>query len=118
MPDKKNYHTLTGAPPESSLRAPMNKQELIDSVARAGSMAKAEVERTLELTIKTIQDRVNAGDDVTLMGFGTFYLATRKARKGHDPFRDKSIEIPELKIPKFRVGKDFKAKVNSGKKKA
>ncbi|MGZ3694249.1 MAG: HU family DNA-binding protein [Bdellovibrionota bacterium] len=96
----------------------MNKQGLIEAIVKATGLKRAEIEKTLDATVDIIQDRVSHSDDVTLMGFGTFYLAKRKARKGHDPHRDKAIEIPAMNIPKFRVGKEFKTKANTKTRKA
>ena len=94
----------------------MNKLGLIAAIEKETKYPKVDIEKVLDVTIKIIQDRVSAGDDVTLMGFGTFLLTERKARKGHDPHRGKTIEIPAMKIPKFRVGKEFKERVNPKRK--
>jgi DNA-binding protein HU-beta len=94
----------------------MNKLGLIAAVEKTTKLPKVEIEKVLDAAVEVIQERVSAGDDVTLMGFGTFLLTERKARKGHDPYRDKTIEIPAMKIPKFRVGKEFKTRVNPRKK--
>lgn len=96
----------------------MNKQGLIDAIVKETKLPKAEAEKALDAMVRTIQNRVSEGEDVTLMGFGTFFLAKRKARKGHDPFRDKAIEIPAMNVPKFRVGKEFKTRVNAKGRKA
>jgi DNA-binding protein HU-beta len=96
----------------------MNKQGLIDAVIKTTGLKRAEIEKTLEAVVEAIQDRVSHGDDVTLMGFGTFFLAKRKARKGHDPHRDKAIEIPSMNLPKFRVGKEFKTRANAKQRKS
>ena len=94
----------------------MNKQGLIDAIAKETRISKVQVEQTLDSMMRVIQHRVSQGEDVTLMGFGTFFLAERKARRGHDPHREKAIEIPAMMLPKFRAGKEFKLKV--GEKKA
>lgn len=90
----------------------MNKQGLVEAIAKETAQNKSSVEAMLEAMVKIIQHRVSGGEDVTLMGFGTFHSALRKARRGHDPHREKKIEIPAMKIPKFRAGKEFRERVN------
>lgn len=89
----------------------MNKQGLVEAMARETKLTRADMERAVEAFMQIIQDRVAQGEDVTLMGFGTFHLLKRKARRGHDPHREKAIEIPAMNLPKFRAGKDFRDRV-------
>lgn len=90
----------------------MNKQELVDALAQETKLTKADLERTLNAMMRVIQERVQAGDDVTLMGFGTFSASVRKARKGYDPHLGIAIDIPEIVLPRFKPGKDFKESLN------
>lgn len=93
----------------------MNKQSLVDAVSESTLFPKSHVEKMLNAMVRVIQDRVKAGEDVTIMGFGTFSAGLRKARKGHDPFRQKAIDIPAQKQPRFRAGKEFKELLNRKK---
>ena len=87
----------------------MNKAELIEKVAKATDQTKAQTERTLDATIETIRKAVKKGDEVKLVGFGTFTKQKRKARKGRNPQTGKEIKIPAAWYPKFRPGSEFKS---------
>lgn len=86
----------------------MNKAELIEQVAGATEMTKAQTEKLLDATLETIRRSVKKGDEVKLVGFGTFIKAKRKARIGRNPQTGKAIKIPACNYPKFRAGSDFK----------
>lgn len=87
----------------------MNKAELIEQIANQTNSTKAQAERTLEVTLDLIRKTVKKGDDVKLVGFGTFTKAKRKARMGRNPQTGKAIKIAAAWYPKFRPGSDFKA---------
>lgn len=89
----------------------MNKAELIEHIAHNTNMTKAQTERVLECTIDTIRKCVKKGDDVKLVGFGTFTKSKRKARMGRNPQTGKAIKIAAAWYPKFRPGAEFKASV-------
>lgn len=86
----------------------MNKAQLIEKIAGETNMTKAETERFLDITIENIKKTVKKGDDVKLVGFGTFTKAKRKARTGRNPQTGKAIKIPAAWYPKFRPGAEFK----------
>ena len=86
----------------------MNKSELIDYIAGETKMTKAQTERMLDCTIEIVKKTVKKGDEVKLVGFGTFTKAKRKARMGRNPQTGKSIKIPAAWYPKFRPGAEFK----------
>jgi len=86
----------------------MNKAELIEAVAKATALTKTDVDATLNALIDTIRKSVKKGDDVTLIGFGTFTKSKRKARMGRNPQTGKEIKIPAMNVPKFRPGREFK----------
>jgi DNA-binding protein HU-beta len=90
----------------------MNKQTLVDAVAKQTKKPKIVIEEILNATVEVIQREVENDRDVTLMGFGTFLLGKRKASKGFNPHTGKSIEVPEIRMPKFRAGKGFKERLN------
>ena len=87
----------------------MNKAQLIEKVATETGMTKAQTERMLDSTFDIIRKSVKKGDDVKLVGFGTFAKSKRKARTGRNPQTGKAIKIPAAWYPKFRPGAEFKA---------
>jgi DNA-binding protein HU-beta len=89
----------------------MNKNQLIEAIANSTQLTKVDAENALNATIDTIKKSVKKGDDVTLVGFGTFTKAKRKARMGRNPQTGKEIKIPAMNVPKFRAGKEFKSSV-------
>lgn len=91
----------------------MNKQKLVDAIAKETGLTKTDTEKVIESMIKVIQKQVKTGKEVTLMGFGTFTSVKRKARKGYDPHNEKEIQIPAMLLPKFRPGKEFKELLRS-----
>jgi DNA-binding protein HU-beta len=80
-------------------------------MAAEGNMSKAQAESFLNLTVDNIKKAVKKGDDVKIVGFGTFTKAKRKARMGRNPQTGKAIKIPATWYPKFRPGAEFKAAV-------
>jgi nucleoid DNA-binding protein len=89
----------------------MNKQELVDAIASGTGLTKKLSQSALETIVDVIIKSVKSGDAVTLVGFGTFKVSERKARKGRNPQPGKEIKIPATKAPKFVVGKAFKEAV-------
>jgi len=90
----------------------MNKAELIEKVAKETKAPKAHVERVLDATIDVVRKSVKRGDEVKLVGFGTFTKSKRKARAGRNPQTGEAIKIPATWYPKFRAGTDFKNSLN------
>jgi len=86
----------------------MNKAELIELIATETKTTKAQSERFLDVTLESIKKTVKKGDEVKLVGFGTFTKAKRKARMGRNPQTGKTIKIPAAWFPKFRPGAEFK----------
>ena len=86
----------------------MTKAELIDKIASGTGLSKAEASRTLETTLDSIKAALRKGQKVTLVGFGTFSVTKRKARKGRNPKTGQVINIPAAKTPKFSSGKALK----------
>ncbi len=89
----------------------MNKAQLIESVAKTTKTSKAQTENILDWTIEAIKKSVKKGDDVKLVGFGTFTKGKRKSRKGRNPQTGKTIIIPACTYPKFKAGREFKMMV-------
>lgn len=89
----------------------MNKAQLIEKIAEEAKISKAQAELILDTTVSNIKKAVKKGDDVKLVGFGTFTKAKRKARTGRNPQTGKAIKIPASWAPKFRAGAEFKSLV-------
>ena len=90
----------------------VNKSELIDAVAAAADLPKAAAGRALDAMIDTIGGALREGDQVVLVGFGTFAVKERAARTGRNPQTGEPIEIKAAKIPGFKAGKALKDAVN------
>jgi DNA-binding protein HU-beta len=89
----------------------VNKSELIDAIAASAQVSKATAGKTLDATMAAITGALKKGDMVTLVGFGTFYVAERAARNGRNPRTGATIKIKAAKMPKFRAGKSLKEAV-------
>jgi len=90
----------------------VNKQELIDTIAKSADISKAAAGRALDSAVATIKASLKKGQLVTLVGFGTFYVGKRAARSGRNPRTGAAIKIRAAKVPKFRPGKALKDSVN------
>ena len=90
----------------------MNKSELIAKIAKNSSASKAAVEVILNETLKTVTDALKKGDDIRLVGFGTFAVAKRPAKEGRNPRTGAKIKIAACKQPKFKAGKALKDALN------
>lgn len=86
----------------------MTKTELIDALAAESGLKKSEVEKVLGAFTKTVAETLKKGENITLVGFGSFGISERKARTGRNPQTGKEIKIPARKSPKFTPGKGLK----------
>lgn len=86
----------------------MTKAELIDKIASGAGLSKADASRALDSTLDAVKAALKKGQKVTLVGFGTFSVTKRKARKGRNPKTGQAINIPAVKTPKFSAGKALK----------
>jgi len=89
----------------------MTRKDLIDYLAEKTGFKKNEVSKFLDQLTITIQNKVAAGEKVNITGFGTFDVSKRSERKGVDPQTKTPITIPEMKVPHFRAGSNFKQAV-------
>ncbi len=85
----------------------MNKAELIDAMASGADLSKNDAKKALEAFIGATGEALKAGDRVALVGFGSFSVSTRAARKGRNPQTGKEIDIAEKKVVKFKAGADL-----------
>ncbi|MEO6191174.1 MAG: HU family DNA-binding protein [Saprospiraceae bacterium] len=90
----------------------MNKTDLIENVAKAVELTKAQAATAVDTVITSIEKALKKGDKITLVGFGTFSVSLRKAREGRNPATGKKIKIPKKKVVRFKVGKTLSEKLN------
>ena len=89
----------------------MNKAQLIDAIASDAKLSKAEAKRALEAVITATSKALGKGERVALVGFGSFSVSKRAARKGRNPQNGKEIKIAAKKVVKFRAGADLAKKI-------
>ena len=85
----------------------MNKTELVAKIAEGAGLSKVDAKKALEATLDAITAAVKADDKVALVGFGTFAVAERGARKGVNPATGKTITTPAKKVVKFKAGAEL-----------
>ncbi len=86
----------------------MNKNELVTAVASAAGISKTDAAKAVDGVFGAIADALKKGDEVRLVGFGTFNVAQRAKSEGRNPRTGEKIEIPASKLPKFKAGKGLK----------
>lgn len=93
----------------------MNKAELIDAISEKVGVPKKETESIIDSMLNIIVDKLKAGQEVTLTGFGAFSARTRKGRVGVNPRNpSEKIDIPSVVVPKFKAGKNLKEALKGG----
>lgn len=90
----------------------MNKVELVDAMAAKAEISKKDAEAALKAFIATVESELKKGEKVQLVGFGTFEVSKRAARKGRNPHTGEEMKIKASKSPKFKAGKAFKDALN------
>lgn len=90
----------------------MNKAEFVNAVSDAAELSKADAAKALDGIIKVIRKTLKGGDDVSLVGFGTFTVRKRAARTGRNPQTGATIKIKASKVPAFKAGKALKDALN------
>jgi DNA-binding protein HU-beta len=90
----------------------VNKSELIDAIAESADISKAAAGRAIDAVVESVTNALKEGDQVTLIGFGTFSVKDRAARTGRNPQTGAEIQIAAAKIPSFKAGKGLKDAVN------
>ncbi|MQY69471.1 MAG: hypothetical protein GH145_01220 [Firmicutes bacterium] len=89
----------------------MNKAELVEKIANQIGLTRKTSREAVNAIISAITDSLAGGERVTLVGFGTFQVRERKARRGVNPQTRKTIQIPAKKVPKFLAGKSLRKAV-------
>ena len=90
----------------------MNKSELVAAMAEKANVSKKAAEESLNAILDAVKDAMVKGDKVQLVGFGSFEVRTRAARKGKNPQTGAEMKIPACKAPSFKAGKALKDIVN------
>jgi DNA-binding protein HU-beta len=90
----------------------VNKNELVADVAAKADFSKADAAKAVEAVFDVITEALKKGDEVRLVGFGTFLVTARAASEGRNPRTGETIKIPASKQPKFKAGKGLKDAVN------
>ena len=90
----------------------MNKSELVDAIAKSADISKASAGRALDGALEAIKNSLKNGDEVSLVGFGSFSVSERAGRTGRNPRTGEAITIKAAKVPKFSAGKGLKDAVN------
>lgn len=90
----------------------MNKNDLIARVADVTTLSRNDATRAVEAVLTVITDSMKAGEEVKLVGFGTFAVSNRAATIGRNPRTGEEIKIPASKQPKFKAGKQLKDAIN------
>ena len=90
----------------------MNKGELIEAVAGAASLSRADATRAVDAVLDSVSRTLSGGGSVSLVGFGTFSVKARKARMGRNPRTGEAIQIAASNVPGFKAGKALKDAVN------
>jgi len=91
----------------------MNKGQLINKIAEGADISKASAERALNAFTETVKAELACGEDVALVGFGTFSVRNRAARSGRNPQTGATIQIGAAKTPAFKAGKSLKMACNN-----
>lgn len=89
----------------------MNKGDLVNQMASDASLSRSQAQAALNSVLTNITKTLKKGDKVTLVGFGTFSISKRAARKGRNPQTGKEIKIAAKNVVRFKPGKDLSSKV-------
>jgi DNA-binding protein HU-beta len=90
----------------------MNKAELVDAVAGAANLSKADAGRAVDAVVDSVTKALKRGEQVSVVGFGTFSVKHRAARSGRNPRTGETIAIAASNVPGFKAGKGLKDAVN------
>ena len=90
----------------------MNKNELVSKIAEEAGLTKTDAAKSVDAFVTSVTEALKSGDEVRLVGFGTFSVAQRAATTGRNPRTGEPIKIPARKQPKFKAGKGLQDAVN------
>jgi DNA-binding protein HU-beta len=103
LPDITNYEEETE----------MTKAEIVERIAGEAKVTKSAAAKAFAAVVGAVKEALQKGDKVSVVGFGTFSVSERKARKGRNPQTGKEIKIAARKVPKFTAGKNLKESLNT-----
>ncbi|MEO0184714.1 MAG: HU family DNA-binding protein [candidate division WOR-3 bacterium] len=89
----------------------MTKAQLIDAIAKKAKISKKAAGAAIDTFVESVTSALKKGDKVTLVGFGTFSAAKRKARTAKNPQTGELIKVPAKRVPKFKAGRELKSAV-------
>ncbi|KAF5056898.1 DNA-binding protein HU-alpha [anaerobic digester metagenome] len=89
----------------------INRPHLIDLIAKKGNISKVEAKRALELTLNSITETLSKGEEISLIGFGSFKIVERSERMGINPKTGAKIKIAYKKVVRFKPGNDLSGQV-------
>jgi integration host factor subunit beta len=104
---------VSGQRPDAGREWTMTKAELIDEVSKVANLTKKETETIVNTVFDNITDALVKSDKVELRGFGSFRIRQRQSRKGRNPKTGSSVDVPEKRVPFFKVGKRLRELVNT-----
>jgi len=90
----------------------VNKAEMVEHIAQSAEISRSAAERAIDALVVAVKASLKKGEEVTLVGFGTFHAARREARTGRNPRTGAAISIAAARVPKFRAGKALKDAIN------
>lgn len=90
----------------------MNKTEFVDAVAERADVPKSDAAKIVDALVDVVGEQLKSGEQITLVGFGTFLVSKREARKGRNPRTGEEIDIPASNVPRFKPGKALKETIN------
>ena len=90
----------------------MNKQELIATVADTSGLVKADAVKAVEAVFDAIEASLKKGEEVRLVGFGTFSISKRKASTGRNPRTGETVDVCAKRVPYFKPGKEMRSRLN------
>ena len=91
----------------------MNRMELVAAIAEKSELSKKDAEKALKAFTDVVAEELKKGEQIQLVGFGTFKVSERAAREGRNPQTGKTMKIAACKAPKFKAGKALKDAINS-----
>jgi DNA-binding protein HU-beta len=89
----------------------VNKTELVDQIAQKADLSRRDAEQAVDAALKTIEQQLANGGEITLTGFGKFHVAERGARQGRNPQTGQPIQIAASRVPRFSAGSKLKESV-------
>jgi DNA-binding protein HU-beta len=89
----------------------VNKTELVEQIAQKADLSRRDAEQAVDAALKTIEEQLASGGEITLTGFGKFHVAERGARQGRNPQTGATIQIAASRVPRFSAGSKLKESV-------